>query len=61
MEMLHLMEGTASQFHVADKHTEYMIPPELFDTTIKAFGHCEDASKSACSHFCVPREAEYID
>lgn len=45
MEMLHLMDGTVGQFHVADKHTDYMIPNELFDTTIKAFGHCEDASK----------------
>lgn len=45
MEMLHLMEGTVGQFHVADKHTDYMIPSELFDETIKAFGHCEDASK----------------
>lgn len=44
--MLHLMEGTIGQFHVADKHTDYMIPSELFETTIKAFGHCEDASKS---------------
>lgn len=45
MEFMHLMEGTVGQFHVADKHTDYMIPSELFDETIKAFGHCEDASK----------------
>ncbi|XP_031634704.1 general odorant-binding protein 72-like [Contarinia nasturtii] len=41
MEMLHLMEGSVAQFHVAGKHTDYMIPQELFETTIKAFGHCE--------------------
>lgn len=44
MEMLHLIEGTVGQFHVADKHTDYMIPNELFETTIKAFGHCESIS-----------------
>lgn len=47
MEMLHLMEGTVGQFHVANKHTDYMIPAELFDITITAFGHCEGASKYA--------------
>lgn len=40
-----MMDGTVGQFHVANKHTDYMIPAELFDTTIKAFGHCEGASK----------------
>lgn len=50
MEMLHLMEGVVPQFHVANRHTEYMIPPELFETTIKAFGHCEDAGKHCFCH-----------
>lgn len=44
LEMLHLIEGTVGQFHVAGKHTDYMIPNELYDTTIKAFGHCETIS-----------------
>lgn len=44
MEMLHLMEGTVGQFHVAGKHTDYMIPNDFFETTIKAFGHCENMS-----------------
>lgn len=39
------MSGTIGQFHVADRHTDYMIPAELFDTTVKAFGHCEGLSK----------------
>lgn len=39
------MEGTKGQFHVADQHTDYMIPNELFQTTIKAFGHCEGISE----------------
>lgn len=44
LEMLHLIEGTVGQFHVAGQHTDYMIPNELYDTTIKAFGHCETIS-----------------
>lgn len=51
MEMLHLMEGTVGQFHVADKHTDYMIPSELFETSIKAFGHCENLSTYMNSNF----------
>nr|AHW83256.1 odorant binding protein OBP18 [Sitodiplosis mosellana] len=42
MEMLHIMEGVVGQFHVAEKHTDYIIPNELFESTIKAFGHCEN-------------------
>lgn len=44
LEMLHLIDGTVGQFHVAGQHTDYMIPHELFQTTIKAFGHCEGLS-----------------
>lgn len=42
--MLHLIDGTVGQFHVAGKHTDYIIPIELYETTIKAFGHCESIS-----------------
>lgn len=45
MEMLHLLDGVVGQFHVAEKHTEYMIPTELFEMTIRAFDHCQDISK----------------
>lgn len=44
--MLHLIDGTVGQFHVAGQHTDYMIPHELYQTTIKAFGHCEGLSNS---------------
>lgn len=53
LEMLHLIEGTVGQFHVAGQHTDYIIPQELYQTTIKAFGHCETISmpsRSNCSY-----------
>lgn len=51
--MLHLIDGVVGQFHVAGQHTDYIIPNELYDTTIKAFGHCESISKPSNLNFCL--------